>query len=181
MNKQLICLMLFPVLFTIGCSSEPQKEIQLTRDNFSQLKASKVKEVQIISHRLKEHPTTGMLMPSGYVFPIRDPEKIKTIVKCIRDANQIDENQRQILWSDSPRRIQDANETQRSLRRTRRFICFETSKITFSTRLEWDNDFIYGHWWRSAELMKKFKEWHFFPPIKSAQIRDANEAQGEQK
>jgi len=56
-----------------------KRAIKLTRENFSKLDASKIKEVCIVSRLTK----------NMYVFPINDPEKIDIIFRRMKDANQI--------------------------------------------------------------------------------------------
>lgn len=155
MNKLLTCLILSLVLFTIGCSSKP-KEVELTRDNFSKLNPSKVKEVCIISRKTTFY---------WYNFPITNPEKIKIIIECIQDANQIEDYHRQVLWPHFPGYIKDPNQSEYTLRQSRRHINFKTRKAIYDTRIAWDDELVYGLWWQSPELSKNFKKWNLFEDI----------------
>jgi hypothetical protein len=161
MKTLLIAFSLFVVFSITGCSSEPAY-VELNRENIAKLNPSKVKEVCIVSH------SHGKTILYSYNFPITDPEKIKIIIECIQDANQIEDYYRQVLWPHFPGYIRDPNRSEYTLRRSRKWITFKTRKAIYDTRIAWDDELVYGLWWQSPELSKNFKKWNLFEDISKA-------------
>ena len=159
MKTLLITLSLFFVFSFTGCSFKP-KYVELNRENIAKLNPSKVKEVCIISH--------GKTIFYRYNFPITNPEKIKIIIECIQDANQIKDYYRQVLWPHFPEYIKDPNQSEYTLRQSRRLINFKTRKAIYDTRIAWDDELVYGPWWQSPELSKNFEKWNLFEDISKA-------------
>jgi len=162
MKTLLIPLSLFVVFSITGCSFKP-KYVELNRENIAKLNPSKVKEVCIISSGSR-----GKTIFYTYDFPITNPEKIKIIIECIQDANQIEDYYRQVLWPHSPEYIKDPNQSEYTLRHSRRAINFKTRKAIYDTRIAWDDELVYGPWWQSPELSKNFKKWNLFEDISKA-------------
>jgi len=156
MKTLLTILSLFFVFSITGCSFKP-KYVELNRENIAKLNPSKVKEVCINSR--------GKRIFYWYSFPITNPEKIKIIIESIQDANQIEDYHRQVLWPHSPGYIKDPNQSEYTLRQSRRHIDFKTRKAIYGTRIAWDDELVYGLWWQSPELSKNFKKWNLFEDI----------------
>lgn len=161
MNKRFICLLLFLILFTVGCSNKT-KGIDLTKDNLSTLDPSKVKEICISTH---SHEPKGLFY--SYDFFIKNPEKIKIIIQNIHNANHLEEYYRNVLWPlpNHQGYIRDPNESERTLRKSRRGIIFRTRKAKYETWIAWDDKAVYGRWWQSPELMNNFKKWNLLEEI----------------
>ena len=161
MRTLLIVFSLFIVFSITGCSQEPEY-VKLNRENIEKLNPSKIKEVCIVSH------SYGKTIFYSYDFPITNPEKIKMIIECIQNANQIEDYYRQVLWPHYPEYIKDPNQSEYTLRRSLRHICFKTRKARYETLIAWDDESVYGLWWQSPELSKNFKKWNLFEDISKA-------------
>jgi len=151
MKKLPIYLLLLAVTIIMisGCSDKKLKSIELTKDNFSILDSSKLRKVYILS--------TGrnVCLSYGYEFPISDPIKVEVIKMCIRDANQTESA------------IERASEKQTDKMK----VCglyFETRKEVYCMRIGWDDKFVYGDWWQSADLLSIFKGWELFEDLYKA-------------
>lgn len=139
MYKLLICSTLLAISGIIGCSKEAE-EVELTAESFAGLDASKVREVVITSCMSRDRH--GRIWLHHTDFPVSDPEKIRIIVECIRDAKQGN---------------YDMGPPARSIH-------FNTRKTLYWTSISWDDECVYGKWWQSAELLRYFKQWEFLPP-----------------
>jgi len=152
MNKLPICLVLFLILFSIGCSGTP-KEVVFTKETFSKIDISKVTEVSA-------DYTDGSAVPSKQtvIFTITDREKIETIYNRIRKARD------QIVYL--------TDELKFPLYR----IYFKAGKVLYWGRIEWDEEDVYGDWWESADLLKDFKQWglNLSKPLPSYMTRPPN-------
>ncbi len=158
-----ICL-LSSVCFLAGCKSKPKYiYLDMEKENIAKLKPSKVNEICIISNHFHDK-----MVSYTYDFTIMDPKKIETIIKCIKDANQIDNYYQQVLW---PSLIDDKWESDKNisaLRQNRRLIHFKTKKVIYDAAITWNDETVYGFWWQSAELLKHFKKWNLFEDIEKA-------------
>lgn len=129
MYKRIISLMLLFVLFMIGCVFQTSKDIKLTENIFSKLDSSMINEIEIISY--------------GKPLIIKDFEKIDAILKCIKEADRIDDNGKQ----------------------AKSLFIFKTSKKTYFMNISWDDTAVYGNWWKSAVLLKSFEQWGIFDEL----------------
>ena len=109
-----------------------------TEETFSILDTAKVIEVCLLVPLPKEK--------TMHVVPIEDTEKIKTIVDCIQNDEAF------------------CRDAQRTCDNT---LYFVVGRRLFSIRIGWNEDAVYGNWWKSEELYRYFKEWNVFPPTKT--------------
>jgi len=145
MKNLLISLTLFLVLFTmVGCT----KYVELTKETFSRLDASKVMEVNVVSTGATpaewKYPAKWLGIYRN-VFPIRDSVRINTIFRCIHEANFIYDytDDMKIPFSR---------------------ILFKTEKVIYFMGIGWDDRFVYGDWWESEDMLLQFKQWGFELP-----------------
>ena len=99
MKNLLISLTLFLVLFMMaGCSSK-LKYVELDKETFSNLDASRVIEVDAVCiDRFSSGHPDEWIRVYPYFYPIRDSNRINTIINCIKKANFDSEyNGRKIL------------------------------------------------------------------------------------
>ena len=127
-----------------GCSSK--EYVELTKETFSQLDDSKVKEVDVVSTEGGQEDPAKWKGIYRTVFPINDSIRINTIFRCINEANSIDD-----YYTDD-RKIPF------------RKILFKTEKVIYFMGIGWDDKFVYGDWWESADLLLQFKKWGFELP-----------------
>lgn len=121
------------LLIMSGCSNNTY--VELTKETFQDLDASKVISVSVASiPHGTEHEPDKWEMKYTNVFPIEDPEKIKTIYICIVNGDTFD---------------YDAD----------RKILFTTEDVIYHIGFGWTDEAAYGDWWKSPELMEKFKQW----------------------
>ncbi len=83
MKKLILTICLFTAFLVLpGCQL---KYIELTKETFSQLDSSKVKEVDAV-YENRFH-SGDKWIKIGEIFPIREPNKISSIVNCIQKAD----------------------------------------------------------------------------------------------
>lgn len=125
-----------------GCSSK-LKYVELDKETFSKLDASRVVEVNVVSTGATpaewKNPTkwTGVYRN---VFPIKEPNKIDTIVKCIREAESFPE-------------LSPGMKTPFD----RMFFRTQGNTIYF-IGIRWDNESVHGDWWNSRELREYLRQ-----------------------
>jgi len=126
------------VLFMGGCANNKTNKIvyvELTKNTFQELDISKVISVSVVSiPHGKERVPHEWEMNYTNVFPIMDPERIKTIHRLIINGKPINYS---------------ADEK----------ILFETKKVIYYLAFGETHEKAYGDWWESSELMEKFKQW----------------------
>ena len=79
------------------------------------------------------------------VFSINDTERINTIIDLIRKEkeNSVSTGDMKIpFWK----------------------ILFKTEKVIYFMGIGWDDEFVYGDWWESEDLLLQFKKWGFELP-----------------
>lgn len=154
MNKTIGSLMLLAVIVS-GCR-RTLPEIGLTREHVLRIKKSEVSEIKILTAAF----TPGG-MPYHYWFSVTDPEKIGTIIDCIRDSQQTEKDE-----------ISDAD-----LKKNSRLLVFQTRRASYSTRIAWNDDFVYGTWdtssiedwlWKSSALRDYFRKWNLIEAVAAA-------------
>jgi hypothetical protein len=88
MKTSLFSFSVLLVICLCGCSSK-SKYVELTKETFSKLDASKVTEVYLLSPtdsgRNLEHVKNWVSVKKK-IFPITEPNKISTIINCIREG-----------------------------------------------------------------------------------------------
>jgi len=143
MKNSLLILLIFSLLVVLlmmaGCS---ESYVELTKENFSQLKIFKVTEIDVVSTlpgREKPNEPNKWRGIHRNVFPITDYEKIRTIFRCINEGKPI-------VYS-ADKKIHD------------RKILFRTEKAVYFIGIGWDDKLAYGDWWDSPDLFEEFKSW----------------------
>jgi hypothetical protein len=144
-KKLFFCLILFFILAIVGC--KPKKEIEVTKDNFSEFCKLKPIKVYIYTH----------IVSYGYEYYINDPKKVEVIKLCIKDANQTEYDKEQFKKN---------KETQKN--KNFEILTFETRKAIYTMRIGWNDEFVYGFWWKSADLLRIFKKWGLFEELSKA-------------
>jgi hypothetical protein len=94
-NIYILALCLFSFLLLAGCRQK--KEVELTQKDFSELDVAKVTEIEAANENIFD--TGDRWLKIGIIFPIKDPNKISTIINCIKKAD-FDPNARKILSLD---------------------------------------------------------------------------------
>ena len=117
----------------------------LTRDVFRKLDDSEIVRIYIPCWVDKYAPD-GEKTEYNYIYTIDDPQKVKEILRNIREGRQ----------------------TEYLRKRVRYRIWFKSKKAFYTTRLWWDEKVVYGEWWESAELLEKFKQWNLLEDIAKA-------------
>lgn len=154
MYKITICLTMLMITGS-GCRETPP-EIGITRDNFSYIKKSSTGEIEILSAAF----TPGG-MPYHYRFSIFDPRRIHLILECMQNAKPIDENEQLVA----------------DLKKNNRLLIFKTQRAHYSTKITWNDDFVYGTWdmlavenwsWKSSEMREYFRKWNLIEEISAA-------------
>ncbi len=127
----LIILFLFFVIVIASCSS---KYIALNKESFQTLDVNDVLEVNLVSAYQGDDPKTWE-SGHGYLFPIKDSEKIKRILHCIKTAKPIE-------YSASFEKL-----------------LFKTEKKIYYLGTQGDTKSFYGDWWDSPELLNYLEAW----------------------
>jgi hypothetical protein len=152
MKKLFFCLILFFILTIVGC--KPKKEIELTRENFSEFCTSKIMKMYIYTN--VTNPEKGNWWLYGYEYPINDPKKVEVIKLCIKDANQTEYDRKKF------------NKNKRTSKQNTEILTFETKKAIYTMTIGWNDEFVYGLWWESADLLRIFKKWGLFEELSKA-------------
>jgi hypothetical protein len=141
------------LIFTIGCK---KKEIELTRDNFSEFDKAKLTQVYIDNY-VSNSEKSGRLPFYGYKYYINDLSKIEVIKLCIRQATQFEYDIER--FKKNGQASKDRNLTR---------LIFETKKVMYTMRIGWNDEFVYGFWWESPQLLKVFEKWQLFEELSKA-------------
>jgi hypothetical protein len=153
MKKLLFFLMLLFVITMLGC--KPKKEIELTRDNFPEFCKVKLTKVYIYTNVSNEK---GEGLPFyGYEYLISDPKKVEVIKLCIRNANQIEYDKERLKKNKQTRKNKNVE-----------ILTFETRKAIYTMPIGWNDEYVYGYWWESADLLRIFKKWGLFEELSKA-------------
>jgi len=133
MRTLLIVFSLFIVFSITGCSQGPGY-VELNRENIDKLDLSKVTEIDLVSTPAEDKPE---LWRSIYrnIFPITDPEKMQSILHCIKTGESIEYH--------APFKS----------------LLFKTKKTIYFLWTGWDKKTAYGDFWESAELLGLLEEW----------------------
>jgi hypothetical protein len=142
------------LIATSGC--KPKKEIELTRDNFAEFCKVKLTKVYIYTH-VSNPEKSGSLPFYGYEYYINDPKKVEVIKLCIRQANQTEYDKDRFKKNKQTRKNKNME-----------ILTFETPKVIYTMRIGWNDEYVYGFWWESADLLNVFKKWDLFAELSKA-------------
>jgi hypothetical protein len=145
-KKYILLLCLFGFLLVEGCRQK--KEIEITQENFPEFRKLKLIKFYIttISHRCY-----------GYEYYINDLKKAEVIKMCIYQAKKTGYDNE---------RFQKDRQTRKNA--NQEILCFETKDAVYTMRIGWNDEFVYGHWWESADLLRVFKQWDLFNELSKA-------------
>jgi len=145
MKNYILILCLFNLLLVVGCRQK--KEIEITQDNFPEFRKLKLTKVYIM--------TIGR--GYGYEYYIEDLKKADVIRVCIYNAKQT-EYDNELFQKDKQTRKNENEE----------ILYFETKDSIYTMRFAWNDEFVYGFWWESPELLKVFEKWQLFEELSKA-------------
>jgi hypothetical protein len=134
------------LLLMNGCSNK-KPQVELTRDNFPEFYKAKITKVYIYTYRGSYY----------YDYPIQDPKKGEVIKLCIGNANQTEYDKERFRKN-----------RQTSKEESAEALFFETEKVIYSMRFGWNDEFVYGFWWESKDLLRVFKKWCLFEELSKA-------------
>ena len=149
MKKYILILFLFTNFLVFnGC--KPKKEIELTRDNFSEFCKLKFTKVYIFTHTMRAYGY-------GYEYYIDDPKKVEVIKLCIKRAKHTEYDRERFLKNKETRKNKDFE-----------MLIFETRNTMYTLYFAWNDEFVYGYWWESPQLLKVFEKWQLFEELSKA-------------
>jgi hypothetical protein len=145
--KKYILIIYFILVFLLIAGCRQKKEIQLTPDNFSEFCKLKFIKVYISTHTRR----------GGYEYYIDDPKKVEVIKLCLQRAKHMEFDLERLLKN---------RETQKN--ENLEMLIFETRNTMYTMRIGWNDEFVYGYWWESPDLLKVFKKWQLFEELSKA-------------
>ena len=135
-------LILFVIIFISGIfwRNIPPKYIHL--ESVKELDNLKIDEIylnEINSIRFNFRKTYSLITAELYpVLPAREPQKIKQIIECLKNAEQL--HSRPTVDTDS-------------------IMFFKSDNRIYYTHIGWDEEKFYGRFWESKELMDLIEQW----------------------
>jgi hypothetical protein len=146
MKNYILIVCLFSFLLLAGCRQK--KEIEITQDNFPEFRNLKLTKFYImtISHR-----------GYGYEYYIDDLKKAEVIKMGIYNANKTGYDEDRFEKDKETRKNEDQE-----------ILYFETEDTIYTMRIGWNDEFVYGYWWESPELLKVFEKWQLFEELSKA-------------
>lgn len=146
MKKKYMFLCLLSFLLLAGCRQK--KEIQVTPDTFPEFsKQLRFTKVYIVTGTKR----------GNYEYYIDDPKKVEVIKLCLQRAKHM---------KFELERLSKMRETQKN--ENLEMLIFETKTTIYSLQFCWNNEFVYGIWWESPELLKVFEKWQLFEELSKA-------------
>ncbi len=146
MKNCILMLCLFSFLLLAGCREK--KEIQLTPDTFPEFcKLKKFNKVYVVTFTRR----------GGYEYYINDPKKVEVIKLCLQRAKHTKYDLVQFSKGREPPKNENVE-----------VLVFETRNRLYSLQFFWNDEFVYGFWWESPQLLKVFEKWQLFEELSKA-------------